>query len=195
MALTRSFLKGMNLTDEQVGAIIEAHTDTVDALKSQRDQYKADAEKLVTVQKELDKMKEAAENGGDYDKLKKEFEDYKADVQKKETIAAKKAALTELAKDAGLSDAGIAKAIKYADWDSIELEDDGKVKDSKTQIKSLKEEWAEYVQTSQTKGASTANPPAGSSGKTYKTKEEIFAIKDAGERQKAIAENHEMFGF
>ena len=195
MGLTRSFLKGMNLTDEQVGAIIEAHADTVDALKSQRDQYKADAEKLESVQKELDKLKEAAENGGDYDKLKKEYEDFKAEVQKKETIEAKKKALTELAKDAGLSEAGIAKAIKYADWDSIELEDDGKVKDSKAQIKSLKEEWAEYVQTSSTTGANTATPPAGASGKTYKTKDEIFAIKDDAERQKAIADNHELFGF
>lgn len=195
MSLTRNFLKSMGLTDEQVSGIIEAHTDTVEGLKKDRDKYKEDAEKLPAVQKELNDLKEATKEGGSYDKLKKEFEDYKADVQKKETIAAKKAALTELAKDAGLSEAGIAKAIKYADWDSIELEDDGKVKDSKTQIKSLKEEWAEYVQTSQTKGASTANPPAGSSGKTYKTKEEIFAIKDAGERQKAIAENHELFGF
>ena len=32
-------------------------------------------------------------------------------------------------------------------------------------------------------------------GKPSKTKEEIFAIKDTDERQKAIAENHELFGF
>ena len=52
MALTRNMLKGMGLTDEQVSAIIDAHTDTTDALKAQRDQYKADAEKLPAVQKE-----------------------------------------------------------------------------------------------------------------------------------------------
>ena len=41
MALSRAMLKGMNLTDEQVSAIIEEHTATVDGLKKQRDEYKA----------------------------------------------------------------------------------------------------------------------------------------------------------
>lgn len=34
MALTRKLLKGMGLTEEQMDTIIEAHTDTVDGLKS-----------------------------------------------------------------------------------------------------------------------------------------------------------------
>lgn len=34
MALKREYLKSMGLTDEQVSAIIDAHTDTVEALKS-----------------------------------------------------------------------------------------------------------------------------------------------------------------
>lgn len=194
MALTRSFLKGMNLTDEQVGAIIEAHTDTVDALKNQRDQYKADAEKLVTVQRELDELKNATKDGGDYDKLKREFDDYKAEVTKKETLAAKKSALAKLAKDAGLSEAGVSKAVKYADWDKIELDDKGEIKDAKAQIKSLREEWSEHIVKTETKGADTATPP-GSTGKATMTKEQIFAIKDVTERQKAIADNHELFGF
>ena len=46
MALTRAFLKGMGLTEEQVSAIIEAHTDSTEALKAQRDQYKRDADQL-----------------------------------------------------------------------------------------------------------------------------------------------------
>ena len=33
MAVTRKFLKGMGLTDEQVDTIIEAHSETVDGLK------------------------------------------------------------------------------------------------------------------------------------------------------------------
>ena len=34
MALTRTLLKGMGLTEEQAGTIIEAHTETVDGLKA-----------------------------------------------------------------------------------------------------------------------------------------------------------------
>ena len=63
MALTRKLLKGMGLTDEQVDTIIEAHTDTVDGLKADVDKYKADAEKLPGVQKQLDDLKAAGDGG------------------------------------------------------------------------------------------------------------------------------------
>ena len=33
MAFSRAFLKALQLTDEQISSIIEAHTDVVDALK------------------------------------------------------------------------------------------------------------------------------------------------------------------
>ena len=47
MGLTRKFLKGMGISDEQIDAIIDAHTETVDALKAQRDELKADAEEYA----------------------------------------------------------------------------------------------------------------------------------------------------
>ncbi len=194
MALTRAMLKSMGLEDDKVNAIIEAHTETVDALKHERDGLKSKADSYDEAKAELDRLKEAAKNGGDYDKLKKEFDDYKAEIQQKETLASKKAALSKVAKDAGLSEAGIAKAVKYADYASVELDEKGDVKDAKALIKSLREEWPEHIAKASKEGADTANPP-GTSGKTYKTKDEIFAIKDDGERQRAIAENHELFGF
>ena len=64
-----------------------------------------------------------------------------------------------------MSEKGIEKAIKYAEWDKIELEADGKLKGASDHIKSVKEEWAEYVTTTTTTGAKTSNPPAsGNSG-------------------------------
>ena len=90
MALTRKFLSALGIEDDKVDEIIGAHTETVNALKEQRDSYKADAEKLPTVQKELDDMKAAAEkNGKDaykvkYDALKEDFDKFKADLKEKE---------------------------------------------------------------------------------------------------------------
>lgn len=194
MALTRKFLSALGIESDKVDEIISAHAETVDGLKEQLKQYKDSAEKLPKVQEELEKLKETAKNSGDYDKLKKDFDDYKAEVEQKETLAAKKSALAKLAKDAGLSEAGVSKAVKYADWDKIELDDKGEIKDAKAQIKSLREEWSEHIVKTETKGADTATPP-GSAGKATMTKEQIFAIKDVTERQKAIADNHELFGF
>lgn len=200
MALTRKLLKGMGLTDEQVDTIIEAHTDTVDGLKADVSKYKTDAERLSDVQKELDDLKAKGDDGWKekHDKLKGEFDTYKKDVEAKETHSKKEAAYRAILKDANLSEKGIEKAIKYAEWDKIELEADGKLKGASDHIKAAKEEWAEYVTTTTTTGAKTSTPPANTGGAKL-TKAEIYARDEHGryklstaERQKALAENPEL---
>lgn len=164
MALTREFLTALGIEKEKHQAIIDAHTETTDALKVERDRYKADAEKLPKVQEDLKKAQAAAKDSGEYDKLKKEFDDYKADVASKEALAAKKTAFQKVAKDAGLTEAGIAKAAKYQDYSKIELDEKGEIKDAKDLIKTIKEEWPEHVAKKETKGADTPNPPEGGNG-------------------------------
>ena len=196
MSLTRKMLKAMGIEEEKIDQIIEAHSETVDSLKADRDSYKEDAEKLKDVQKELDDLKAKGDDGWKekHDRLKEEFDQYKNDVQEKETKAAKEAAYRAVLKDANLSEKGIEKAIKYAEWDKIELGEDGKLKDANDHIKAVREEWAEYVTTTTTTGAKTSNPPANNGGKTGKTKEEIMAIRDPAVRQAEIAKNPEAFG-
>ena len=196
MSLTRKMLKAMGIEEEKIDQIIEAHSETVDSLKADRDSYKEDAEKLKDVQKELDDLKAKGDDGWKekHDRLKEEFDQYKNDVQEKETKAAKEAAYRAILKDANLSEKGIEKAIKYAEWDKIELGEDGKLKGANDHIKAAREEWAEYVTTTTTTGARTSTPPANNGGKTGKTKEEIMAIRDPAVRQAEIAKNPEAFG-
>lgn len=187
MALTRKFLAAMGIEADKIDSIIDAHTETVDALKHERDGFKSKADSYDKVKAELDQLKETAKDSGDYAKLKKEYDDYKAEVQNKETLAAKKAALTKVAKDAGLTEAGIAKAVKYADYAALELDDKGEVKDAKALIKSLKEEWPEHIAKATTEGANTATPPGSTSG-SARSRDEIMKIKDPVERQAAWGE-------
>lgn len=196
MSLTRKMLKAMGIEEEKIDQIIEAHSETVDSLKADRDSYKEDAEKLKDVQKELDDLKAKGDDGWKekHDRLKDEFDQYKNDVQAKETKAAKEAAYRAVLKDANLSEKGIEKAIKYAEWDKIELGEDGKLKGANDHIKAAREEWAEYVTTTTTTGAKTSTPPVNNGGKTGKTKEEIMAIRDPAVRQAEIAKNPEAFG-
>lgn len=196
MSLTRKMLKAMGIEEEKIDQIIEAHSETVDSLKADRDSYKEDAEKLKDVQKELDDLKAKGDDGWKekHDRLKEEFDQYKNDVQAKETKAAKEAAYRAILKDANLSEKGIEKAIKYAEWDKIELDEDGKLKGANDHIKAVRDEWAEYVTTTTTTGAKTSTPPANNGGKTGKTKEEIMAIRDPAVRQAEIAKNPEAFG-
>ena len=87
MALTRKFLAALGIEESKIESIIDAHTETVDALKKERDDYKAEADKLPKVQEDLKKAQAAAKDSGEYDKLKKEFDDYKAEVAGKELLA------------------------------------------------------------------------------------------------------------
>ena len=189
-------LKAMGIEEEKIDQIIEAHTDTVDGLKADVSKYKTDAEKLSDVQKELDDLKAKGDDGWKekHDRLKDEFDKYKTDVQEKETKAAKEAAYRAILKDANLSEKGIEKAVKYADWDKIELDTDGKLKGANDHIKAAREEWAEYVTTTTTTGAKTSTPPANNGTGTGKTKEEIMAIKDGSVRRAEMAKNPHLFG-
>ena len=206
MSLTRKALSAMGIESEKIDSIIGMHTEVIDDMKSQIEtlekdikKYKTEAEKLTDVQKELDDLKAEVEadaksrEGKDYDALKKEFDDYKTEQENKAVRATKEAASKEVLKDAGIPEKHFAKVLKYSDVDSLELDENGKLKDSKELLDSIKEEWSDHIEQSSTKGAETATPPANNGG-TGKTKEEIMAIKDRAERQAAIAENPEVFG-
>lgn len=196
-----------HMTDA-VNAIIDGHVTSIEALREENGNLKADlktakenADKLPGVQKELDDLKKQNEDdakareGKDYDALKKEFDDYKAEISARDTKAAKEKALRDILKDLNVSDKGVSLVLKYQNFDGIELEEDGKIKGASDLRKSLKEDWGDYIVKTETKGADTSTPPGGNGGsKGYKTKDEIMAIKDDSERHKAIADNAELFG-
>ena len=160
MALTRKLLKGMGLTEEQVDTIIEAHSETVDGLKEDINKYKGDAEKLPTVQSELDKLKAAGDGGykEKYENEKKAFEDFKLAQSEKETRQKRVSVYTDFLKSVGVSEKRIPSIIKVTDLDSV-FEGDA-VKDAETHAETVKTEWADFIETSNTNGANTNTPPA-----------------------------------
>ena len=192
MALTREFIRKLakesdvELPKEFIDGIIAEHTNA-------RDAY-AEEHVKEALEKQPATKAENVKDSEEYKALKAEFDKYKAEVSAKETKAAKEAAYRAILKDANLSEKGIEKAVKYAEWDKIELGEDGKLKGANDHIKAAREEWAEYVTTTTTTGAKTSTPPANNGGKTGKTKEEIMAIRDPAVRQAEIAKNPEAFG-
>lgn len=179
MALTRKALSAMGIEDDKIEQIIEMHTETVNALKDERDKFKADASKLSEVEKELEEVKEFAKSGekSPYKKkyedavaakeaLQKEFEDYKTAEQTKATKDKKAAAYKQLLKEAGISEKRIDSILRVSDIDSLELEEDGKLKDADKHSESAKKEWADFIETTGTKGADTATPPNNTGGET-----------------------------
>ena len=170
MSLTRKLLKGMGLTDEQVDTIIEAHTDTVDGLKEQVMTYKADAEKLPNVQKELDDLK-AAGDGGFKEKFEKEhsdFENFKKTIQEKETKAAKESAAKAFFESKGITGNSLEIAMRGSSAEIAALDLDGeKIKDSSALDALVNGTFKALVSTTTTKGANIPNPPVTAPNKAY----------------------------
>ena len=169
MAFTRATIRnlakesGVEIPKELEDALVTEHLNARNAYAEE--QVKAELEKQPATKAENVKDSE------EYKALKTEFDNYQAEVAAKETKAAKEAAYRAILKDANLSEKGIEKAIKYAEWDKIELGEDGKLKGANDHIKAVREEWSEYVTTTTTTGAKTSTPPANNPAKNYTTAE------------------------
>ena len=198
MALTRKGLKAAGLTDDQVDFVMEGNAETVDGLKEERDRYKADAEKLPAVQKELDDLKGKGDDGykDKYEAEHKAFEDYKTSVAAEKTTAAKEKALETALKKIGIADKRIATVAKMAKadglLDALELDENGAAKDAAKFETSLKDGYSEFVVTTSTQGANTANPPAGNGGSGSITAE-AFKKMGYAERLKLKKESPEQY--
>ena len=170
MSLTRKLLKGMGLTDEQVDTIIEAHTDTVDGLKEQVKTYKADAEKLPNVQKELDDLK-AAGDGGWEEKAKdfeKKYNDLVAENKNKETKAAKESAAKAFFESKGITGNSLEIAMRGSSAEIAALDLDGeKIKDSSALDALVNGTFKALVSTTPTKGPNIPTPPVTTPNKAY----------------------------
>lgn len=170
MSLTRKYLKGIGLSEAQIEGVIRAHTETVDGLKD-----------------EIEAMK------GDSDRLREEYDHYRADAEQRRRETDVKAAYRRLLErehvDPRRFDA-IERATRY---DAMALDDTGALRDADRLSADIRREWSDFIVTTQRRGAKVPTPPAGD--RQPLTRREILSIPDTARRQRAIAENHEVFGF
>lgn len=163
MALTRKLLKSLGLNDDQIEGIIEEHIATVDGLKQQAEQYKADAEKLPTVQQELDSLKAVGDGGFEakYEAEKQAFADYKAGVERKELNGKKTNALDAVLKKAGIARESFRKQIiKGYALDTLEMDGEN-LKDADALESTIKTDYADFVSIESEKGLPQTMPPQG----------------------------------
>nr|DAH78783.1 MAG TPA: minor structural protein [Caudoviricetes sp.] len=201
MALSRKFLKALGIEDDKIDEIVEAHGETVSALKAEISEAKEKAEgaeaeraRADELQKRLDAM---GTDGGDEWKTKYEeehqaFAEYKKAIDAEKVHAAKADAYRKILRDAGVSEKRIDAILKVSDVDGIEFDEAGKVKDADAVAEAVKSEWADFIETRSVGGVVVGKPLPGS-GAAKMTRDEIMAVKDTAERQRLIASNPEAF--
>lgn len=152
----------MSIDEEKIDEIISAHSETVTALKEQRDGYKADAEKLPTVEKELNELKQTA--GGDnplekqYNDLKAEYDSYKATIEAEKVKDKKAQAVRGLLKEINIGDKWVDRIVKFTNFDDIELDGDN-LKNADGLKERYKKDYSDCIVKTQTEGVNTETPP------------------------------------
>lgn len=175
MALTRKMLSAMDIPAEKIDEIINAHTETVNALKDEKDKVQKELDDLKehagdveSLKKELNDANSELEKvkSGDwenkYKNIKSEYENFKTDTEAKATKAKKESAYKQLLVDAGVSSKRVDSIVKISasNIDAIEFDDDGKIKNADELTESVKTEWSDFIVTEGKKGADVSNPPA-----------------------------------
>ena len=184
---------GEACTEEIENRLVALHLGVVDPLKDDLTKYKADAEKLSGVQKELDDLK-AAGDGGYKEKYEKEhsaFEAFKTDITAKESKAAKEKAVRAYFKSKNITGANLDLAMRGCGEEMAALELDGeKIKDTKS-LDALVDGTYKGLVSKQTVRFDTGARFNG--GGKPMTKDEIMQINDSAERRAAIAANMDLF--
>lgn len=196
MALTRNFLKALGLNEEQIGSIVEAHTETISGIKNELKEAQTRLSELENVEKELNDLKAANKEAEDYkakyDTEHSAFEQFKSEIADRDTKAAKEAAVKAFFEGNGIKGNNLKIAMRGArdEINAIEL-DGNKIKDESSLNSLINGEFSGLVGTTFSQGVDVATPPSNTGGRM--TRDQIFAIEDDTERQTAIANNLDLF--
>lgn len=194
MAVTRSFLKGMGLTEEQVSAVIEEHTNTINGLKAERDANKAAADKVTSLEAQIDELKKS-DWKEKYETEHKAFDEYKSKVESEKTLGEIRTAYRNLLKAQHVSDKDMDLVMDASEKTISGLKmKDGKLDGEEALAEAIKTKFARYITKQKTDGADPETPPDHGDNKPM-SRAEIYAKDEHGryklttaERQKALAE-------
>ena len=164
----------MGIEDEKVEQIIEEHVESVDALKAERDRYKAGAEEADGLRRQLDEAKAAATGAGDAEKrlqdLTAEFDAYKADVAGREAERQKRGLYRDLLRSAGVDPKRIDSVLRVSDLSKVTVRD-GAIEGADELADRVRSEWADFIVSTSTKGADVPTPPKAAGGSVAVTPE------------------------
>lgn len=202
MALKRSdirkIVKDADMTDEEkLTAVMDLLHSEVDDLKEEQDDLK---EQLKKSQNDL---KDAQKNGGGddsewkkkYESERDAFKNFKDAQAAKESKAVKEKAYRKMLEESKVSAKAIDNVLKVTNFDEIELDDKGQIKDAADVKKKIESDWSGFIESTQTKGANVKNPPANDGGTgTYTSRAEARKdVKSTAEMIKRIRENQQLY--
>lgn len=183
-SLSREFLSALGVPEQAITSICERHSEVVDAVKSQRDDWKqkyeaakADADKVPGLQKEIDDLKGGEDWKSKYEQEHQAFEDHKAEIEKKEAAKKVEQAYRKLLVDEQIKADRIDFIVAHTDLSKAALDKDGNLVEAesfKKEINDTANGWGGYKVTTKVKTPDVKNPPAGGTGSGTSRAKELY---------------------
>lgn len=171
MAFTRTEIRealGEAYTDEIAKQLITMHRSVVDPIKDDLDaakrdvtKYKAEAEKVPGLQKDLDEAKKGEDWKAKYEQEKKDHDDYKAKVARDAETVKLKAAYKKLLVEEKISEKAIDSILNATNYDKMKLKDDGSLDGIDDLKKDIGEKWGGFKTRERQRGEQVGNPGGG----------------------------------
>ena len=183
-------------TEDIENRLIALHLGVVDPLKDQLQTYKADAEKLPSVQKELDEIKAQGDGGykEKYEAEVKAHKEYRQQVESEKETARTDADVLAICKEAGITrESSLRLVAKDFDRSKIERDKDGNISNRAKLLEAVKADYADFIGMPGKEGTPPNTPPTGG-GSPSKTKKEIIDMTDPVARQAEMMNNLSLFG-
>ena len=173
MALTQEFLKELGLTEEQIEGVLGAWDAEVEA-------WRAQVEDAETWRAQAEEARRA-------------LEDYRVEVEGQRRDADVRAAYQRLLEREHVDPRRWELILRATSFDGMELGEDGELMNVEALAEVIRREWADFIVVRERRGAKVQTPPG--NRRPTMSKSEILSIRDTAQRQRAIAENHDLFGF
>ena len=136
MSLSRSFLKSLGLSDDQMSAVIDAHSETVTALNNRYSELEAkyssakeSADRLPDVQKELDEMKKS-DFKAKFEAEQSAHNALKESISREKARSAKEKAARAYYDGKNIRGHNLTIAMRGTDLDQLQLDESGNLADT-----------------------------------------------------------------
>ena len=171
MAFKRAEIReilGEAYTDDIATKLVELHRGVVDPLKDDLDaakrdatRYKAEAEKVPGLEKDLDEAKKGEDWKKKFEKAEQDLNDYKDQIARDAETAKVKAAYKRLLTEEKISEKTLEAVMNATDYSKMKLKEDGTLDGVEDLKKDIDTRWGSFKVAQRQRGEKVDNPPPG----------------------------------
>ena len=142
-------------------SVVDPLLDDLESAKRDATKYKAEADKVPGLQKDLDEAKKGEDWKTKFEKAEKDLKDYKDQIARDAETAKVKAAYKKLLTEEKISEKALESVLNATDYSKMKLKEDGTLDNLEGLKKDIGDKWGGFKAQTRQRGEKVDTPPAG----------------------------------